>query len=243
MMQGDTHGNGPWVRAVIDHAKRQKADIIFQLGDFGIWGGKAGRRYVENVSDWATEAGVPFYFLDGNHENFDKLRLWTKDSEPDEHGMLEVLPNLLYSPRGNIFDMGGLKFMTMGGAVSVDKEWRIEQERRQNAPRTLWWDDEEITWADVESVPETKVDVLLSHDSIINPLGRTNYKWDAMSVSNREKLKRVYDKVRPDICFHGHFHYKHITHMFDSVIVGLECDEMRNDSCMFDTDTGKFWFI
>lgn len=236
MMLGDVHGDTEWAVKCIKFAKQQGAHKVFQLGDFGIWGGTGGAKFVDKVSNAAVVNEIDFVFLDGNHENFDKLRKWSENKPVSEEGFVEIRDRLFHSPRGNIWTWGQRRFLSMGGAVSVDRQWRVTQEALRGKPRTLWWEEEEITQADVDRVPNTSVDVLLSHDSVINPLPKhgtdAEYKMDAMSMGNRDKLKEVFFKVRPTVMFHGHYHYFHHSVYHKCQVIGLE-NERYNRSWAF----------
>lgn len=212
---GDTHGDSHWVYNVQQRAAEGGADCIFQLGDFGIWHGPAGKRFIEQISKVAAETNVPFYFLDGNHEDFVRLNDLVRKGEVNDDGHVEILPSLFYSPRGHRWEWSGKRFITMGGAVSIDKDRRVFGKS--------WWPEEEITDAQVADVEEGKVDVLLSHDCPFNPLpafARTP-RFDRMSEPNQDRLRQVFDKVEPDYVFHGHFHYPHQREWRGARVVGL----------------------
>jgi hypothetical protein len=54
MLLGDTHGNTGtpmWMHQVFDRARRVKADRILQLGDFGVWPGQQGGRFLDLVDE------------------------------------------------------------------------------------------------------------------------------------------------------------------------------------------------
>lgn len=74
MLMGDTHGDGMWVVKAIYHARRNKANVIVQLGDFGWWH-PAGRKEFLNVVHRALEeCDITLYWVAGNHECARKLR-------------------------------------------------------------------------------------------------------------------------------------------------------------------------
>lgn len=49
------------------------ADLILQVGDFGIWPGRGGQLYLEAGDQALAEAGLRLWFIDGNHEDFEQL--------------------------------------------------------------------------------------------------------------------------------------------------------------------------
>ena len=93
-------------------------DRVIVTDDFGgIWPGEQADRH---KLDWQDK---PFttLFMDGNHENFDLLNAYP---EQEWHGgrVHVVRPHILHLMCGQIFDIGGRTFFTMGGAASHDIE-------------------------------------------------------------------------------------------------------------------------
>ena len=69
---GDTHGNQyKWVEQI--ESVISPADIIIVCGDFGVgfWNGRYWSE--ETFYDFLSEQKYTVLFIDGNHENFDKL--------------------------------------------------------------------------------------------------------------------------------------------------------------------------
>lgn len=69
--------------------------------------------------DWLENKPFTTLFVDGNHENFDLLNAYP---EQQWHvGRVHVVrPHVLHLMRGQVFDIGGLTWFTMGGAASHD---------------------------------------------------------------------------------------------------------------------------
>jgi hypothetical protein len=71
---GDLHGDTTAALAAIRRAQRDGCGAIVQLGDFGYWENTpAGERYLDVVDAALEAAGLPLYWLDGNHENHELL--------------------------------------------------------------------------------------------------------------------------------------------------------------------------
>lgn len=69
---GDTHGNQyKWVEQI--ETVLSPSDIILVCGDFGVgfWNGRYWSE--ETFYDFLSEQDYIVLFIDGNHENFDKL--------------------------------------------------------------------------------------------------------------------------------------------------------------------------
>ena len=71
-------------------------------------------------------------------------------------------PNLLFAKDGEVYDIDGLKTLVIGGAYSVDKQYRIDHSMG-------WWADEQPSDEIKAKVEKTladrdnKIDVILSH--------------------------------------------------------------------------------
>ena len=117
-MTGDTHGEVR--RFNRDSFPEQKGmtkdDYVIILGDFGlVWDYKGESRYERQWLDWLESKSFTTLFIDGNHENHDRL-----DSMPVEvwHGgkVHRIRPSVIHLMRGQIFDVEGLKLFAFGGA-------------------------------------------------------------------------------------------------------------------------------
>lgn len=117
---GDCHGN--WSRFSKNKFKAQKTmtrdDYVIVCGDFGIWSA------TESESDWLdylNECNFTLLFVDGNHENFD--RLYSDEfNEVDFHGgrAHKIRDNIYHLMRGYVFDICDKKIFAFGGASSHD---------------------------------------------------------------------------------------------------------------------------
>ena len=118
-ISGDTHGGFQrfGMKYFPEQKEMSREDTVIIAGDFGgLWGGTPAEKY---WLDWLEDKPFTTAFLDGNHENFAMLnalpeRLW--------HGgrIHEVRPHVLHLMRGQVFDIEGYTFFTMGGASSHD---------------------------------------------------------------------------------------------------------------------------
>ena len=87
-------------------------------GDFGIWHDNAEERY---WLKWLNNKPFTTVFVDGNHENFDRLY---SDEFPivDFHGgkAHKIRDNIYHLMRGYVFEFDGKRFFCLGGASSHD---------------------------------------------------------------------------------------------------------------------------
>lgn len=204
---GDLHANIHHTRDVITYAAANGADAILQVGDivYDMRDDYHGRpSYIDQVSEAATDAGVPFAFVDGNHDRHDKLQALAAEHD---WTAVPVRPGFYYLPRGYRWTWNEVRFLALGGAHSVDRPWRrayIE-----------WWPGETIGAADALRACDGGVaDVMICHDVpdgipipwiAGNPFGFPEREL-AAAQRNREVLRRVVDVVRPGRLFAGHYH-------------------------------------
>lgn len=95
-----------------------KDDIVIVCGDFGIWDDNTTERY---WLKWLSDKPFTLCFVDGNHENFD--RLYSNEFPiVDFYGgkVHKIRENIFHLMRGNIYEFEGKKFFCFGGASSHD---------------------------------------------------------------------------------------------------------------------------
>ena len=170
---GDTHGDRDWGKIYLYHREHKltKEDYMIICGDFGaIWSGNGTDEVLLN-----RYAKLPFtiLFVDGNHENFD--RLYEYPIEEWKGGYVhKIRDNVLHLMRGNVFTIENKTFFTMGGGTSIDKEWRLSYEREHNTYKNkksikIWWEQEIPTLEEIDYGRENlkkydnKVDYILTH--------------------------------------------------------------------------------
>lgn len=232
MLAGDTHGNTSHVITLLDNAKNHGASRIFQLGDFGAWEHTAGgKKFFDDVSRHSVSRGVKVYFLDGNHDNT-SLVLEKYSGETDDEGFLVVRPNLFYSPRGHRWTWHGTRFISLGGAYSVDKDWRVQEERRTRKPGSLWFPEEEMTdeeFMDIMDADSSPVDIILSHDKPRRSEPGWNRKNFLECIPNQNRLQHALETLKAKRLYHGHLHFPYQDVVdtgfgHSSLVTGLDAD-------------------
>ena len=116
---GDCHGNFERFKPEYfpERAQMTKQDIVICAGDFGgVWFGDSRD---DAALDWLESLPFTLAFVCGNHENYDALERYPVD---DWHGgkVHRVRPHVLHLMRGQVFELEGYHFFTMGGAKSHD---------------------------------------------------------------------------------------------------------------------------
>lgn len=216
LVAGDVHGDANHALFLFDKAKRFDCDVIVQCGDFGFWPRwRDGKFFLEYVSRKSEEFGIPFFWIDGNHEDHDAL----DDLVPmDCRSGVQILPGLTYLPRGTVWEWDGVTFGAMGGAYSIDKGWRD--------PGYDWFPQEVIQEHDIERAQEAgPVDVMFTHDSplgvnMATHLGRP-IAPSMGSLANREMLQRVIETWTPKVLVHGHWHVQYTDRVDGTKVIGL----------------------
>jgi len=258
LLSGDWHGNSQHVQNVFAHACRVDADLVFQVGDFGFgWRTRQGKggifldEFSHTVGIFAQRAGIPCYWLPGNHDNYDLIE--EKIVQP--HHASKLIPNgyehepmVVYCPRPTALEFGGVKFLIQGGAISVDKMYRT--------PGKSWWHQEEITWAEIDECKRLSdkwggFDVLLSHDFPweCNVVDRhLNPEWGQEAVEktaeSRKKISEIVKASGVKLVIHGHLHIAYTELIFPEpgkpvVVRGLDRDytPMNANCYLLDTET------
>lgn len=143
-----------------DQKDMTRDDFIIVCGDFGLWNKSKKEEW---WFDWFEQKSFTLLFVDGNHENFD--RLYGDEFEVvDFHGgkAHKIRDNVYHLMRGYIFELCGKKFFAFGGASSHDihdgildpadystkeefaavyKEWR-DSYKMFRVNHVSWWEQE-----------------------------------------------------------------------------------------------------
>ncbi len=124
---GDTHrnigrfmkGNPEYIHDIIWTEK----DILVVAGDFGFVFLDTPQE--KDWLDWLErEKPYTICFVDGNHENHPKIAEYPEE-EWCGGRIHRIRKNILHLMRGQVYDIDGKKFFTMGGAYSIDRATRV----------------------------------------------------------------------------------------------------------------------
>lgn len=213
MFAGDIHGSKSWWNVVVGWAAYKGCDAILQVGDLNYFPNRPHKmEFIKYAAERSRDAGVPGYFIDGNHENHEvlKAKAESQKNRTDE-GFCVIEEGLYYIPRGTIWNWNGVSFMGFGGAFSIDLEAR--------QAGVDWFPQETIETSDVYRALDKlddhgPVDILITHEA---PSG---LRWDRPFIEmydkicqgQRESVRNVVEAAKPKHLFHGHYHttYDHI---------------------------------
>jgi hypothetical protein len=204
VIAGDWHGNLRWAEHVIATVAPllppAGTRLILHLGDFGIW--PRHESYVRELSRSLTEQQITLWFVDGNHEDHDRLdQLHAGDPGPvsvDDAGLIWHLP------RGTRWEWHGRTWLAVGGAGSPDRPMRVAS--------VSWWPQETITPEQAQAIiADGPADVLICHDCPrgLMPAGMPEPPswWDMPPChASAARLQDIADAVRPSQILHGHLH-------------------------------------
>lgn len=220
---GDVHGNADWLMHAVEVFHGLGLDTIIQVGDLGVWPGEAAARTFNNAHKALVRNGQQMLVAPGNHEDYDRI----DKLKPRADGWLRFRPTILLAPRGHRTVMSGVSFLWLGGAGSVDRHVRVEEDQRERRNQLAagqkpiaksWWPQESITDEDVKaSTSGGHVDVMVCHDAPhgVKPIDRLaqDIRTDFLSIDityaeeSRARLTTVVDSVTPNLLLHGHYHF------------------------------------
>lgn len=119
---GDCHRNFERfnTRNFPEQKEMTKDDYVLICGDFGgIWNKDTENKEETWLLDWLDCKTFTTLFVDGNHENFDRLYAYPVE---EWHGgkIHKIRPSVLHLMRGQVFKIAEKKIFTFGGASSHD---------------------------------------------------------------------------------------------------------------------------
>lgn len=185
-----------------------KEDYVIVLGDFGIpWNNVSTKGYKEEIEALKLLNHKPWttLFIDGNHENFHNLYEY-EEIELLGGKVHRLMDSIYHLERGYVYTIEGKKFFSFGGALSIDKGYRI--------PGLSWWPQELHSKEEVElglnslNDNNNKVDYIITHTtSNANIKLLLNIDDDLLVNDPCSKFFDVVDKlVSYKYWFFGHFH-------------------------------------
>lgn len=227
---GDCHANFDKFHLNNFYAQKDmspETDTVIILGDFGLWHDCADERkrlYYLNQRPFTT------VFVDGNHENFDRLY---GDEFPivDFHGgkAHKIRDNIYHLMRGNIFEFDGKKFFAFGGASSHDIDdgildradypddksferalriWR-DQRKMFRINHVSWWEQELPSREEMDfgmdnlAASGDEVDYIITHCC-------PQMVAHVMGYREADSITRYFNTIAHDIKFKrwyfGHYH-------------------------------------
>ena len=226
---GDCHQNFERFNNSIfpEQNEMTKDDYVIILGDFGgVWNKDKESNEETMLMDWLDCKTYKTLFIDGNHENFD--RLYAYPVEEWHGGKVHMIrPSVIHLMRGQVFDIDGASFFAFGGASSHDIDGGIlepddpdfKKKRKELNKGILpyrinhisWWKEELPSQEEMDEGRrnllnhENSVDFIITHccsSSTQALLGRGFYTTD-IETKYLEEIKQT---VKYKKWFFGHYH-------------------------------------
>lgn len=220
-----------------EQTETTKDDYLIICGDFGIWDDSPRERYeldILNARSFTT------LFVTGNHSNYDLLA--TLPVSEWHGGKVQFIrDSVIHLMRGQMYDICGNKFFTMGGASSHDisdgilepddpffKTKQRELDMRNALYRInhkTWWkeelpsDEEYQTAINTLEANDWKTDYIITHclpTNVANEVGRGLYTHDRLT----DFLEEITQRCEFRHLFCGHYHINRI--VMDKYVVLYE---------------------
>lgn len=222
---GDTHGD--WIQrfktdSFPDQKLLTKEDYVIVCGDFGLWHDNKEERY---KLKWLDEKPFTTLFVDGNHENFD--RLYDYPIEKWHGGRIHrICPSVIHLMRGQVFELDGKRIFTFGGAASHDiqngileigdsriKSWQNDYTKMFRVNHVSWWEQELPSDKEMKEGIQNlgqhnnAVDFIITHSpstSMLRLLDKPPTLYNTNVLNHY--LQKIQDIVSYKAWFFGHMH-------------------------------------
>lgn len=158
-------------------------DTVIILGDFGlVWAQEETKEEAYKL-DWLSARSFTTVFVDGNHENYDRLKSYPI-IEWNGGKVQELRPHVYHLMRGEVYTIENRRFFAFGGASSHDisdgivpfenwkktaKQWQDSGKYMFRIDHVSWWADELPTQKEMFNGEQNleqhdwNVDFVLSH--------------------------------------------------------------------------------
>lgn len=182
-----------------EQGQMTKDDYVVICGDFsGVWNNSSEELYWRK---WLQEKNFTTLFVDGNHENHVLLNEYPVDNW--NGGKVHFInDSIIHLMRGQVYDINDNRFFTMGGATSIDKQFRIEGKS--------WWKEEIPSREEFEEAIDNldkynwTVDYVLTHTASMDIMEEMCY------IKENNPINGFFNRLEDDLNFKhwyfGHFH-------------------------------------
>ena len=200
---GDTHRDFK----ILYNLDLSKEDMLIILGDAGInyflnEDDKLQKKYLNNI-------GIKLFCIRGNHEERpENINTYQEIEMFDGKVFIEEdYPNLIFAKDGEIYNIDGNKVLVIGGAYSIDKNFRIIYGYG-------WFKDEQLTEKEMDKIFKKVVgehfDIVLSHTCPYKYEPREVF-LDFINQADVDKtMEHFLDKIEENITYDkwycGHYH-------------------------------------
>lgn len=206
-VMGDVHGNWDQIIEVVPSLGDPVGATLIQVGDFGMGFRPLSdeKLLLEDLNDNLVKHNVNLLVIRGNHD------------DPSYFTGQNIRSNIRLIADYTIEELGGQTYLFVGGALSIDRELRLEGRS--------WWSSEGIKdltddeWNDIAG----KIDVVITHTA--PPIAPPVLRESSMAVKmaslrdpsliedvrkENDKMQKLWKRVTefhsPSQWFYGHFH-------------------------------------
>jgi len=180
----DTHCYYDIINRQVEYAETTlgcAVSSIIHLGDFGVFRSHLNDFFIKRKKRFMR----PFYFIDGNHEDFDALPWLVK----------KYADFVTYLPRSSVHTIDGYRFLALGGAAYMDS---------MITERGAVITDQQIDAC--LSVPPGDVDIILTHDCPVG-IGVPNTPgMGHFGVPGFPRSDELVHHFKPRLWLFGHHH-------------------------------------
>lgn len=229
---GDIHGNFSLIHQYVKNYDIKDAHII-QVGDFGVGFALLDkeRRALGMFHDLFVKNNVIVWAIRGNHDFKPYF-----DNDPFGFSNIRLVPDY------TVLELEGKKILCVGGAVSVDREWRYTGAQRRGefdvVPGQSWWKDEVFVLEKEKVVDLKGINIVVTHtcpsycppdntfgfgsfvEGIIRDTGDVGLKTD-LNVE-RQAMNDLFHYLKIngnniDNHYYGHFHKSEVQN-YDGIV-------------------------
>lgn len=219
--------------------KIKQDDYLIICGDFGLVFEQEESKEERYWLNWLDAKPWTTLFVDGNHENFDRLKTYPIQNKWDGK-VQQISEKVFHLMRGEVYQIEDQKIFAFGGAFSHDREYRIENE--------TWWQEELPSLEECENAIQNlrrhnnEVDIIVTHDAHRSFTQSLGYYGDAMNINgyNDDRInildffEEIFKMVTFKDWFCGHYHIDYDVDSFHFLYQRiLDTKEKENAGCIY----------
>ena len=200
---GDTHRD--FTR--LHNLKGTEEDMLIVLGDAGI------NYYLNeedtNYKEYLNSFKIKLFCIRGNHEERpENINTYKEVNMFDGKVYIEEnYPNLIFAKDGEVYNIDGLSVLVIGGAYSVDKEYRLMYGHK-------WFKDEQLSEYEMNNILDKvkgkHFDIVLTHTCPYKYEPKETFKLKLDQSKIDKSMEHFLDKIEESISYNkwycGHYH-------------------------------------
>ena len=165
--------------------------------------------YDKKLKERLSKYNFKFFCIQGNHEK--RPENISSYHEVEMFGgqvyIEDEYPNLIFAKNGELYNFNGKNILVIGGAYSIDKDYRISK-------RYPWFKNEQLSKIERKSILEKytgrHVDIILSHTCPFKYEPKESFKLSLPQELVDKSMEKFFDdieeKINYDKWYCGHYH-------------------------------------